>query len=84
MGRDAGRALRLVPRRVSLRRRDVRAHALRGPLPHTSPETGAAFGFWHPDLVTMHVWLLYPNPDGVFASYNPLVKPFNRAAGSGS
>jgi hypothetical protein len=42
-----------------------------------SPHTGAAFGFWHPDLVTMHVWLWYPNPDGLFASYNPLVKPFN-------
>ena len=23
--------------------------------PHTSPDTGAAFGFWHPDLVTLHV-----------------------------
>ena len=45
--------------------------------PDTSPATGAAFGFWHPDLVTMHVWLWYPNPDGLFASYNPLVKPFN-------
>jgi hypothetical protein len=45
--------------------------------PPTSPKTGAAFGFWHPDLVTMHVWLWYPNPDGLFASYNPLVKPFN-------
>jgi hypothetical protein len=46
--------------------------------PHTSPKTGAAFGFWHPDLVTMHVWLWYPNPDGLFASFNPLVKPFNK------
>jgi hypothetical protein len=45
--------------------------------PHTSPNTGAAFGFWHPDLVTMHVWLWYPNPDGLFASTNPLVRPFN-------
>jgi hypothetical protein len=45
--------------------------------PHTSPKTGAAFGFWHPDLVTMHVWLWYPNPGGLFASYNALVKPFN-------
>jgi hypothetical protein len=42
-----------------------------------SPETGAAFGFWHPDLVTMHVWLWYPNPAGLFADLNPLVKPFN-------
>ena len=45
--------------------------------PKTSPDTGAVFGFWHPDLVTLHVWLWYPNPDGLFASYNPLVKPFN-------
>jgi hypothetical protein len=43
----------------------------------TAPDTGAAFTFWHPDLVTLHVWLWYPNPDGLFASYNPLVKPFN-------
>jgi hypothetical protein len=27
--------------------------------------------------VTLHVWLWYPNPNGFFASYNPLVKPFN-------
>ena len=40
-------------------------------------KTGAAFSFWHPDLVTMHVWLWYPNPSGLFASTNPLVVPFN-------
>ena len=44
--------------------------------PATAPD-GAAFGFWHPDLVTMHVWLWYPNPDGIYASFNPLVSPFN-------
>jgi hypothetical protein len=43
----------------------------------TAPKTGAAFTFWHPNLVTMHVWLWYPNPNGLFASYNPLAKPFN-------
>jgi hypothetical protein len=42
-----------------------------------APKAGAAFTFWHPDLVTMHVWLWYPNPDGLFASENPLVRPFN-------
>ena len=42
-----------------------------------SPETGTAFSFWHPDLVTMHVWLWYPNPSGLFSSLNPLVTPFN-------
>jgi hypothetical protein len=46
----------------------------------TSPETGARFGFWHPDLVTLHLWAWYPNPDGVFSGTNPLVKPFNEAA----
>ena len=43
-----------------------------------SPQTGAAFGFWHPDLVTLHVWAWYPNPDGVFAGMNPLMRPFNK------
>jgi hypothetical protein len=45
--------------------------------PKTAPGTGAAFGFWHPDLVTLRVWLWYPNPSGLFASMNPLVRPFN-------
>jgi hypothetical protein len=36
---------------------------------------GAAFTFWHPKLVTLHVWLWYPNPDGLYASTNPLVDP---------
>lgn len=45
--------------------------------PKTAPGTGAAFGFWHPDLVTLHVWLWYPNPDGLYASMNPFVRPFN-------
>jgi hypothetical protein len=44
----------------------------------TSPQSGAAFGFWHPDLVTLHLWAWYPNPDGVFAGPNPLMRPFNR------
>jgi hypothetical protein len=38
---------------------------------------GAAFTFWHPDLVTLHLWIYYPNPDGLFNSTNPLVAPFN-------
>jgi hypothetical protein len=45
--------------------------------PKTAPGTGAVFGFWHPDLVTLHVWLWYPNPSGLFASMNALVRPFN-------
>jgi hypothetical protein len=46
----------------------------------TSPDSGAAFSFWHPDLVTLHLWLWYPNPAGVFNSTNPLVSPFNKGA----
>jgi hypothetical protein len=29
--------------------------------------------------VTLHLWLWYPNPDGVFNSTNPLIAPFNRS-----
>jgi hypothetical protein len=43
-----------------------------------SPETGAPFNFWHPDLVTLHVWLWYHNPAGLYSGTNPLVRPFNR------
>jgi hypothetical protein len=43
-----------------------------------SPRTGARFNFWHPDLVTLHVWLWYHNPDGLYGGTNPLVRPFNR------
>jgi hypothetical protein len=46
--------------------------------PKTSPQSGAAFGFWHPDLVTLHVWLWYPNPSGIYSGTNPLVTPFNK------
>lgn len=45
--------------------------------PATAPQSGAKFGFWHPLLITLHLWLWYPNPNGLFASYNPLVAPFN-------
>jgi len=43
----------------------------------TAPRTHAKFNFWHPDLVTMHFWVWYPNPDGIFMSENPLIAPFN-------
>ena len=41
------------------------------------PRHGAKFTFWHPDLITMHVWVWYPNPAGLYSSTNPLVAPFN-------
>jgi hypothetical protein len=43
----------------------------------TNPTTGSKFNFWHPDLTTMHVWIWYPNPAGLYSSTNPLVAPFN-------
>jgi hypothetical protein len=35
------------------------------------------FNFWHPDLVTLHLWLWYPNPAGLYSGTNPYIKPFN-------
>ncbi len=46
--------------------------------PTRSPQSGARFNFWHPDLVTLHVWLWYPNPAGLYNGTNPYVHPFNR------
>ena len=43
----------------------------------TSPQTGAKFSFWHPNLVTLHLWVWYPNPAGIYSGMNPLVAPFN-------
>jgi hypothetical protein len=45
--------------------------------PATHEKTGAAFTFWHPKLVTLHVWLWYHNPAGMYHPTNPLVEPFN-------
>jgi hypothetical protein len=42
-----------------------------------SPTTGARFNFWHPDLVTLHLWLWYPNPAGLYHGTNPWIRPFN-------
>lgn len=42
----------------------------------TSPDSGSPFNFWHPDLVTMHVWLWYHNPAGLYHGTNPLVDPY--------
>ena len=37
----------------------------------------APITFWHPDLVTLHVWLWYPNPAGLYNGTNPYIQPFN-------
>jgi hypothetical protein len=43
-----------------------------------APEShGSPFVFWHPKLVTLHVWIWYPNPHGLYNPTNPLVRPFN-------
>jgi hypothetical protein len=41
-------------------------------------KTGAEFTFWHPALVTLHMWIWYPNPNGVFGEFNPMLTPFNK------
>lgn len=46
--------------------------------PASAPRSHAKFTFWHPNLVTMHFWIWYPNPDGLYGSTNPLVRPFNK------
>jgi hypothetical protein len=43
-----------------------------------NPKTGAAFSFWHPRLVTLHLWAWYPNPAGLYMGMNPLVSLFNQ------
>lgn len=45
--------------------------------PSRSPQTGAAFNFWHPRLITLHFWIWYPNPAGLYMGMNPMVSPFN-------
>ena len=44
----------------------------------TSPDTGAALGFWHPNLVALHVWL-HNERAGLCAGLNPLVRPFDES-----
>ena len=44
----------------------------------TNAKTGAEFTFWHPPLVTLHAWIWYPNPNGVFGEFNPMLTPFNK------
>jgi hypothetical protein len=43
-----------------------------------SPKTNAEFNFWHPPLVTLHMWVWHPNPNGIFGEYNPLLTPYNK------
>jgi hypothetical protein len=45
--------------------------------PKTNPDTSSPFNFWHPKLDTLHVWLWYHNPAGMYHPTNPLVEPFD-------
>ena len=45
--------------------------------PKTNPDTGSTFTFWHPDLVTFHVWAWMQNPDGLYNGTNPLMSAHN-------
>jgi hypothetical protein len=38
-----------------------------------TPDGGSPLAFWHPKLVTMHVWLWYQNPAGLYHPTNALV-----------
>ena len=42
--------------------------------PTEHPTTHAPLGLWHPDLWIMSAWVWYPNPNGVFSLYNPLLQ----------
>ncbi len=41
--------------------------------PKEHPTTNAALGLWHPDLWVMSAWVWYPNPNGLFSLFNPLL-----------
>jgi hypothetical protein len=56
---------------------DLPASAAEADCPRRSPTSGAKFGFWHPNFVTLHLWAWYPNPDGIYNGTNRLVRPFN-------
>jgi hypothetical protein len=47
--------------------------ATAGPDCQQSTPDGSPLAFWHPQLVTMHVWLWYHNPAGLYHPTNPLV-----------
>ena len=72
-----GRDVRVVPGGLPLQGRHVRPAAEPGPVCAEEPQSGSPFNFWHPQLVTLHVWIWYPNPDGMYASMNPLVDAFS-------
>jgi hypothetical protein len=60
---------------------DAACHYLDGTFVPAAAETdcaksdgGSPFGFWHPKLVTLHVWLWFHNPAGLYHPTNPLIQ----------
>jgi hypothetical protein len=53
-------------------------------IPTREPVPGARYGtfgaacHWHGPLVTLHIWLWYPNPSGLFSGTNPLATIYNK------
>jgi hypothetical protein len=45
----------------------------------TSPQSGAKLNFWHGPLVTLHVWVWYPNPAGIYSGINPLAIAYDHS-----
>ena len=77
-GAAAGGDVRLVRGGLPLQGRHVRVPGEPGVVRPEEPAVGRGVQLLAPDLVTLHVWLWYPNPDGVFAGMNPLMTPFNK------
>jgi ABC-type glycerol-3-phosphate transport system substrate-binding protein len=46
--------------------------------PGRSPGLVSQLAAMHPLLYTLHVWLWFPNPSGLYASTNPYAAAFNR------
>jgi hypothetical protein len=44
------------------------------------PDGKSPLGFWHPKLVTLHVWLWYHNPAGLYHPTNSLVPASDKNA----
>jgi hypothetical protein len=48
-------------------------------VPADEPAVRGGIRILAPPLVTLHVWLWYHNPSGIYSGTNPLVAPFNGA-----
>jgi hypothetical protein len=44
---------------------------------HHEPANGRRVQFLASHLITLHFWVWYPNPSGLYMGMNPMVAPFN-------